>query len=116
MIDSRAKGKLAERSVEKIVQGAGIPCERPLDGRHQVAGDLVTQTYPQLAMEVRSRKRIEIVKWSHEHEDLVGEGEVIPAVVYRTDGDTTWRASLTLVDLLWLLELALVDQPMQRAA
>lgn len=109
-MNSRRKGKISERHVERLVKEAGIPCDRPLDGRHQEAGDILTRTYPCVAMEVRCRKALSIHRWSVDHEALVGEGDTIPAVVWRTDGDTRWRASLPLADLLWLLELAGLEE------
>lgn len=101
-VNSRAKGKRAEREVEKII-GRSVSCTRPLDGREQDYGDIRTETYPALAVEVRHRKKIELPKWSRDHEAKVSCDE-IPVVVWRTDGDTTWRASLPLDDLLYLVD------------
>lgn len=101
VIDSRAKGRTAERAVELEFQGAGLSTERALSGRTQVHGDILSEG---LAVEVRNRQRIEIVKWSAEHE-LGCPNHLTPVVVYRCNHQP-WRASLLLSDLLDLVKEA----------
>lgn len=101
MIDSRSKGRTAERAVELVLQGAGLSTERALSGRSQVHGDILSEG---LAIEVRNRQRIEIVKWSAEHE-LGCPSHLTPVVVYRCNRQP-WRASLLLGDLVDLVKEA----------
>lgn len=101
MIDSRSKGRSAERAVELLLQGAGFSTERALSGRTQVHGDILCEG---LAIEVRNRQRIEIVKWSAEHE-LGCPPHLTPTVIYRPNRQP-WRASLLLTDLLDLVKEA----------
>lgn len=101
MIDSRAKGRTAERAVELLLQEGGFTTERALSGRNQVHGDILCSG---LAVEVRNRQRVEIVKWSAEHE-LGCPPELTPLVVYKTNRQP-WRASLLLADFVDLLKEA----------
>lgn len=106
MTHSRNKGRNAEREVELILQRHGFGTDRNLGGRVQVAGDLVVYgpllTSPRpLAVEVRRRERIEVVKWSAEHEDSTPDSH-LPLVAYRPSRQP-WRVSMLLDDLLPLL-------------
>lgn len=100
---SRDKGKRGEREFSKALEGRGISHDRLLDGRHQVHGDVLAG---ELAIEVRRRERIEIVKWCRDHEAEV-PAHLIPVVAFRPN-EEPWRVTLTLDDFLDLLEAARV--------
>jgi len=96
--DSRNKGRSAEREVELAFQRRGVPTDRNLSGRKQVAGDIATSG---LAVEVRRRERIDIARWCADHEAETPE-HLTPIVVWRKSREP-WRVSLTLDDFLDLL-------------
>lgn len=95
---SRDKGKRGEREVAQLLKDRGIHHDRTLDGRNQIHGDILLSN---MALEVRRREQVSIVRWSREHEEEVPD-HLIPAVAYRTNGEP-WRVSLPLDDLLDLL-------------
>lgn len=95
MIDSRAKGRSAERQVELAVQAAGLSTERALGGRNQVHGDILAGKF---ALEVRHREKLSIVAWSAAHE-IGCPPAMTPVLVYRTNRQP-WRASMLLSDFL----------------
>lgn len=97
---SRAKGRTAEREVELALQAAGFQCDRNLGGRTQVSGDIAVHQ-PPLAIEVRRRETLQIVKWSREHEASTPDTHV-PVLVYRPSREP-WRASLRLDDFCSLI-------------
>lgn len=97
---SRRKGVSAERAVETILQAAGLQTERALGGRTQVSGDIAVHQ-PRLAIEVRRRETLQIVKWSREHESSTPETHV-PVLVWRPSREP-WRASLLLEDFCSLV-------------
>lgn len=99
MPDSRRKGRAAERELESLIATRGIEVDRSLGGWHQPYGDI---RIPGTAIECRRRERVEIVKWSREHEAQV-PGHLIPALAYRTNGEP-WRVSLPLDDFLDLVQ------------
>lgn len=101
MIDSRTKGRTAERAVELVLQDAGLQTERALSGRSQVHGDILCEG---LAIEVRNREKLSLVRWSAEHE-LGCPPSLTPVVVYRSNRQP-WRASLLLADLVDLMREA----------
>ena len=101
MIDSRSKGRTAERDVEVRFKEAGFFTDRNLGGRHQVAGDLTTEGF---ALEVRNRQKLSLTAWSAEHE-LSTPDHLTPAIVYRSNRQP-WRVSLRLDDFLDLLKEA----------
>lgn len=101
MIDSRSKGRTAERSVELALQAAGLSTERALSGRSQVHGDILCEGH---AIEVRNRERISIVTWSAEHE-LACPEHVCPVVVYKCNRQP-FRASMLLDDWAELVKVA----------
>lgn len=90
-LDSRAKGRRSERELEALIDARGIEVDRSLGGRHQPYGDI---RIPGTAIECRRRERVEIVKWSREHEAQT-PAHLVPAVAYRTNGEP-WRVSLPL--------------------
>ena len=96
---SRDKGKRGEREVAQLLKDRGIHHDRTLDGRNQVHGDILLSD---MALEVRRREQVSIVKWSREHEAEVPD-HLIAAVVYRTNGEP-WRISLPLDDFLSIIE------------
>ena len=96
---SRDKGKRGEREVAQLLKDRGIHHDRTLDGRNQVHGDILLRD---MALEVRRREQVSIVKWSREHEAEVPD-HLIAAVVYRTNGEP-WRISLPLDDFLSIIE------------
>jgi Holliday junction resolvase len=96
---SRDKGKRGEREVAQILRDRGIHHDRTLDGRNQVHGDILM---PGMALEVRRREQVSIVRWSRDHEAEVPD-HLVAAVAYRTNGEP-WRVSLPLADLLDLLD------------
>jgi hypothetical protein len=57
---------------------------------------------PGMALEVRRREQVSIVRWSRDHEAEVPD-HLVAAVAYRTNGEP-WRISLPLADLLDLLD------------
>lgn len=101
MTHSRNKGRRAERDVEVLLQGHGFQVERNLGGRVQVAGDIAVHD-PPLAVEVRRREQLQIVKWSREHEASTPQSHR-PLLVYRTNGEP-WRVSLRLEDFCELVK------------
>jgi Holliday junction resolvase len=101
MTDSRRKGRVAERELEQLIADRGIEVDRSLGGRQQPYGDI---RIPGVAIECRRRERVEIIKWSRDHEAQVPD-HLTPAVAYRTNGEP-WRVSLPLADYLDLVEQA----------
>lgn len=101
MTDSRRKGRSGERELERLIAARGIEVDRSLGGRHQQYGDL---RIPGVAIECRRRERVEIVKWSREHEAKVPD-RLIPVIAYRTNGEP-WRVSLPVDQFLGLIEQA----------
>lgn len=99
MPDSRRKGRSGERELERLIAARGIEVDRSLGGRQQPYGDI---RIPGVAIECRRRERVEIAKWSREHEAQIPE-HLIPAVAYRTNGEP-WRISAPLSDFLDLVE------------
>jgi Holliday junction resolvase len=99
MTDSRRKGRSAERELEALIADRGIEVDRSLGGRHQPYGDI---RIPGSAIECRRRERVEIVKWSREHEAQTPD-HLIPAIAYRTNGEP-WRVSMPLSDYLDLVQ------------
>lgn len=100
---SRTKGKSGEREVSRILTDRGIHHDRLLDGRRQVHGDILAGD---VAIEVRRREKISIIRWSADHEASV-PAHLTPAVCYRSNGEP-WRMSIRLEDFLDLLEAARV--------
>lgn len=98
---SRRKGRTAEREAERIFQAAGFSTDRNLGGRKQIAGDIAVEG---LAVEVRRREKLSIERWCREHEAETPE-HLTPVVVWRRSGEP-WRVSLTLDDLIELLQEA----------
>lgn len=101
MTDSRRKGRSAERELETLIAARGIEVDRSLGGRHQPYGDI---RIPGTAIECRRRERVEIVRWSRDHETQTPD-HLTPAVAYRTNGEP-WRVSLLVEDFLDLYEQA----------
>lgn len=95
MTDSRRKGRDGERELERLIEARGIDTDRSLGGRTQPHGDI---SIPGFAIECRRRERIDICKWSKEHEAKV-PGHLTPAVAFRKSGEP-WRVALTLDDFL----------------
>jgi len=100
-LDSRNKGRSAERDVELVLQAAGLSTERALSGRTQVHGDILSEG---MAIEVRNRQRIEIVKWAAEHE-LGCPPHLTPVLIWKTNRQP-WRANCLLSDFVDLLKEA----------
>lgn len=98
MIDSRSKGRSAERDVEVRFQAKGFDTDRNLGGRRQLHGDLYSEGF---AVEVRNRQKLSLTRWSAEHE-LACPDHVTPLIAYRSNRQP-WRVSLLLEDFLDLL-------------
>lgn len=100
MTHSRNKGRTGERAVELILQDHGFQTERAIGGRTQVSGDIAVHQ-PPLAIEVRRRETLQIVKWSREHEASTPDTH-IPVLVWRPSREP-WRVSCRLDDFCSLI-------------
>lgn len=100
-LNSRRKGVTSERAVELLLKEAGLSTERALSGRTQVHGDILCEG---MAIEVRNREKLSLVRWSAEHE-LACPPSLTPVVIYKSNRQP-WRASLLLADFTDLLKEA----------
>lgn len=101
MTHSRNKGRNAEAEAEKILRTHGFQTERNLGGRVQVAGDIAIYE-PSLAVEVRRREQLQVVKWCREHEASTPPSHT-PVLVFRPNREP-WRVALLLEDFARLVK------------
>lgn len=101
----REKGKRGEREVVKFLKALGIEAKRNLntEADHDAGdADIVLSRFPDIAVDVKLRTRVPRGVFAEVEERFDGTGK-IPLTVWRTDGDTQWRATLKLEDLCNLL-------------
>ena len=99
----RNKGHRGENEVEKIIAARELwTPDRALGGRLQKQGDILG--LPGAWMDVKRHERIQILKWSREHEAKTPP-HIDPVIAYRPNHEP-WRISMLLDDYLDLLEEA----------